>query len=256
MNIPLAAIRTDGGTQSRAELNQIVIADYAEAVINGAQFPPIIMFYDGSDYWLADGFHRVQAAHQAGLESINADVRQGTLRDAVLYSVGANAAHGLRRTNADKRRAVTHLLTDAEWSQWSDREIARRCGVSNNFVSELRRSLSSDDSDTRIYTTKHGTVATMQTANIGQNEPLTADEQQALREAEATIASAFSSLAHVAACMRDVQLRMTGLQFEQWAQAEFGMDARTAHDLAGWHPSEPLTSRILDYMTPIEEHPA
>lgn len=80
----------------------------------------------------------------------------------------ANSQHGLRRTNEDKRRAVMTLLQDAEWGGWSDREIARRAGVSNNFVSILRSSLSSNDSGPRTYTTKHGTVATMSTANIGR----------------------------------------------------------------------------------------
>ena len=37
------------------------------------------------------------------------------------------------------------ILEDKAWSGWSDREIARKCGVSNNFVSELRPYLSSDD---------------------------------------------------------------------------------------------------------------
>jgi hypothetical protein len=59
------------------------------------------------------------------------------------------------------------LLNDAEWSKWSDREISRRCAVSTDFVSRLRSSLSSDDSD-RTYATKHGTVATMNTAAIGK----------------------------------------------------------------------------------------
>jgi hypothetical protein len=69
---------------------------------------------------------------------VEADVRQGTRRDAVLYSAGANATHGLRRTNEDKRRAVTVLLEDEEWRGWSDREIARKAGVSNRFVGNVR----------------------------------------------------------------------------------------------------------------------
>jgi predicted HTH domain antitoxin len=56
----------------------------------------------------------------------------------VLYSVGANAAHGLRRTNEDKRRAVETLINDEEWATWSDREIARACGVSGKFVAAVR----------------------------------------------------------------------------------------------------------------------
>jgi hypothetical protein len=50
--------------------------------------------------WAADNG---VAARQAGLEDIEARVHQGTLRDAVLFSVGVNATPGLQRTNEDKR---------------------------------------------------------------------------------------------------------------------------------------------------------
>jgi hypothetical protein len=112
-------------------------------------------------------FRRV-VAFPCGLFSTIFLSREDKRRDAILYSVGANEAHGLRRTNDDKPRAVMTLLTDAEWATWSDREIARRCAVSPDFVSKLHRSLSSDDSEARTYTTKHGTVATMNTAAIGK----------------------------------------------------------------------------------------
>ena len=166
--LPLGEIRRDGGTQPRAALDDEILTEYAEAMKAGSEFPPVVVFYDGAAYWLADGFHRVNAAIRAELTGVAAQVIAGTQRDAILYSIGANATHGLRRTNADKRRAVDRLLRDDEWGKWSDREIARRCAVSNNFVSEFRRSLSSNDSDERTYTTKHGTVATMNTAAIGQ----------------------------------------------------------------------------------------
>src|SRR5581483_8546635 len=89
--LSLALIRTDGGTQPRAELNYDMVRDYAQDMIQDVLFPPITIFYDGADYWLADGFHRYHAAKQICREAIEADVRQGTRRDAVLYSVGANA---------------------------------------------------------------------------------------------------------------------------------------------------------------------
>lgn len=67
--------------------------------------------------------------------------------------------------------AVETLLKDGEWAKWSDRQIAKACGVSNDFASRLRKSsLSSDDSEQtveRTYTTKHGTTAVMKTENIG-----------------------------------------------------------------------------------------
>lgn len=141
ITVPLATIRTDGGTQARAGLDARTVAEYVEALTGGASFPPVDLVRDGAELWLADGFHRVEAHRQAGRETIAARVTVGTLRDAVLAACGANAAHGLRRSNADKRRAVLRLLEDPEWSRWSDREIARRCGVTHPFVANLRREL-------------------------------------------------------------------------------------------------------------------
>lgn len=136
--INLNAIRIDGGTQSRVEIVNEAVGDYAEAVKVGVEFPPVIVFFDGADNWLADGFHRYHSHRQAGKASILADVRDGTVRDAILFSLGANGTHGLRRTNADKRKAVMTLLADAEWAAWSDRKIAELAGVTHPFVAGIR----------------------------------------------------------------------------------------------------------------------
>jgi hypothetical protein len=77
-----------------------------------------------------------------------------------------NAAHGLRRNNADKRRAVEVLLRDEEWGKWSNSEIARRCSVSDEFVRQERSHLQPLEVSERQYTTKHGTTATMDTRKI------------------------------------------------------------------------------------------
>lgn len=180
MNLKIELLRMDGGTQPRAEISEETVKEYAESMTDGAEFPPVIVFYDGTEYWLADGFHRANAAYKVGRDEVATDIRQGTLRDAVLYSVSANASHGLRRTNADKRRAVMTLLGDSEWSAWSDGEIARRCGVTRQTVSNTRpHSQNLPVTDQATYTTKHGTVATMNTANIGRKpEPVMATPGQ------------------------------------------------------------------------------
>lgn len=136
--INIKTIRTDGGTQSRVEINNEIVTEYAEAIKAGAEFPAVVVFNDGVDNWLADGFHRFHAHNQAGKTSISADIHQGTARDAVLFSFGANGTHGLKRSNADKRKAVATMLSDAEWAQWSDRKIAEVCGVGHPFVAAIR----------------------------------------------------------------------------------------------------------------------
>lgn len=169
--IDIDKIRMDGGTQSRAEIDPMVVDEYAQAVRDGADLPAVVVFHDGKKYWLADGFHRVAAYRAAGAMFVEADVRQGDKRQAILFSVGANATHGLRRTNDDKRRAVQTLLGDKEWSAWSNREIARRAGVSEKFVRSLRPERSEDSGEqVRTYTTKYGTTSSMDTSKIGAQE--------------------------------------------------------------------------------------
>lgn len=133
------------GTQSRAAISEETVTEYErlwkEATPGMTVFPPVKVFHDGKQHWLGDGFHRVLAAKRAGRGSIIADVEKGTKRDAILYSVGANQTHGLKRSNADKRTAVLLLLNDEDWVKWSDRKIAEHAGLSDAFVGIVRKEL-------------------------------------------------------------------------------------------------------------------
>ena len=172
MKINLKNIRLDGDTQPRKYVNEEVVGDYAELLLEDAKFPPVTVFNDGANYWLADGFHRFHANKKAGFLDIEADVIDGTRRDAILYSVGANSIHGLRRTNDDKRKAIATLLNDIEWGEWSDREIGRQCHVSDMTVTRVRKTLGLEKTEKK-YTTKHGTVATMKNEKDKQpSEPV------------------------------------------------------------------------------------
>lgn len=163
--VPLDKILTDEAAQTRVKPRAGVVREYAAAMKTQLaegnwQFPPVILFADGETYHLGDGCHRVLAARLAGLTEIAAEVRPGTRRDAILFGISANNTHGLPRTNADKRKAVQILLEDAEWSQWSDREIARRCQVTHKFVSKLRRSASGDGRQIEVRKVeRNGTVS-------------------------------------------------------------------------------------------------
>ena len=138
--IKLSDIVIDAGTQQRVEPTQSVIEEYSEAIKCGAKFPPVTVFSNGVTYYLVDGFHRYFAYKKAGgIDEILADVHEGTKRDAILFSASVNATHGLRLTNQDKRKHVLVLLTDDEWSLWSDNAIAKHCKVTQPFVSKIRK---------------------------------------------------------------------------------------------------------------------
>ena len=196
----LDQIRIDGGTQPRVAIDEQVVAEYAELLAGGVTLPPVTVFFDGTAYWLADGFHRYWANKRIQCDYVFADVLQGTQRDAVLFSVGANAGHGLRRTNADKRKAVLTVLNDAEWSQWSNSEIARRCGVSEITIRRTREGLTStmskSEQQPRTYKTRHGTVAKMKTGNIGRHRSRGADSPNPIRQPRPALAQTNLNLPH------------------------------------------------------------
>lgn len=164
-DIELDKIRIDGGTQPRAKIDMEVVNDYSTSFELGANFPPIDVFFDGKEYWLADGFHRYHAARDAHVPELPATVHNGTVRDAILFSLGCNDRHGLRRTNEDKRHSVMTMLNDPEWSQWSDRTIADKCGVSHTFVAVTREKVATVATFSKPaevkYTTSTGKTATM-----------------------------------------------------------------------------------------------
>jgi hypothetical protein len=142
--VALDEIVCDSRLQPRAALDAETVDDYSAKYQADEPMPAVTLYFDGHTYWLADGFHRVAAAERIGLDVLMADVRAGTFRDALLFAAGANAGHGLRRSNADKRRAIGMLLADPECSTWPDREIARHCQVNHETVAAVRRDPSSE----------------------------------------------------------------------------------------------------------------
>ena len=139
--LKIDVIRTDGATQPRAAIDFEAVFDYMDAMSDGAEFPPVVVFYDGTSYWLADGFHRVKAAEQAGFEEIACELHQGTQQDAQWYSFGANKTNGLRRTNDDKQRAVRAALSHPKGVGLSDRQISSHVGVDHKTVGAWREKL-------------------------------------------------------------------------------------------------------------------
>jgi hypothetical protein len=149
--LSLEHIKQDLSIQQRVGGLQLArVKEYSTAMKNGDVFPPVVVFHDKDkdEYWLSDGFHRCAAAKHVGLIEITADVQEGTKRDAILYAVGANIGHGIRRTNQDKRKAVYTLLHDKTWKKWSDHAIAKHTHTTQPFVSKLRREV--DEGTVRV----------------------------------------------------------------------------------------------------------
>ena len=154
--IPIAKIQIDEATYPRTKLNDDAVEEYGRIMKAGSKLPPIIVFQQGRSYFLADGLHRLDGAKSFGAKEIEADVRTGSRRDAVKFAVGANDKHGVRRTNADKRRAVEIVLDDEEWRTWADNRIAKLCNVSWDLVKKIRKSYLQESEDSGERLVKRG----------------------------------------------------------------------------------------------------
>jgi hypothetical protein len=204
--INIAEITADPAVQPRERMDMPTVMEYAGEMQAGTQFPPVVAFYDGTRYWLADGFHRLEAARLSQYSVIAADVSDGGRREAVLYSVGANATHGLRRSNADKRRAVATVLRDEEWRAWSDHEIARKCAVSAMFVGTLRREMAEEigPRPDEVKAQRGGTVYTVsRQPSAGSDQP----EDALAREVERTVPEQISLQPRAPAAPQPLDMR-------------------------------------------------
>ena len=173
--IAIKNIKQSSELQPRAKMDTAVIDEYTAAMKRGDAFPAVTVFEIAAEYYLVDGYHRFMAAQGAKIGKILADVQTGKMRDAILFSAGVNAKHGLNRTTEDKRRAATILLRDAEWGQWADMEIAAACNVSVDLVAKTRKAILGETDRCTSETRKvrrAGKVYKMDTSKIGKR-PLT-----------------------------------------------------------------------------------
>lgn len=162
-------IKVSKEVQPRVSLDADTVSDYMGAMERGEVFPEMVVFQDVKTYWLACGFHRMEAMRKLEMTEATVEVRKGTKRDAILCAAGDNAKHGHRMTNADKRKVVTMFINDKEWGGWSNRKIAEHTGTSDRLVSSLRN----DDAPVIRKYEKNGKEQEMDTSNIGKKPSYT-----------------------------------------------------------------------------------
>ena len=182
MKVLLEDITVSSGTQVRQSINEDVVENYAERMREGAEFPPVVLFSDGTQTVIGDGYHRVCAATREGFIDIEADVRTGTRQDALWYALGANASNAAQMTPQDKRHAVEMALR--AFPEKTQVEIAERVKCSIGLVSKVkdiftRENISMPETRTdAIGRTRPTTYNTKPKEDTAQPETPTQDEEQ------------------------------------------------------------------------------
>jgi len=128
----------DDRLQMREKMDDDHTATLAE---NLADLPPCKVVQDDDGHcYLWDGWHTLYAHELKGVKKIPCVVTDGTWLDAFILAAGANRDHNaLRRTNADKRKAVLCLLEENKRGGhgWSKNRIAEMAHVTHTTVNRI-----------------------------------------------------------------------------------------------------------------------
>lgn len=180
--VSVDSVIADSRCQSRTGIDLALVQEYADAIKEGAELPPLSTIHADDGYYLYDGFHRLEAYRQAGTRNVVIEAEPGDVWDAIERSCAVNAIHGKRRTPADVKNAVGKILEVMHHRgvKWSQGEIAERCAVSQSTVSRI---LSDDSSYASAYdsaapattVSRNGKTYEMNTANIGKRPAATLD---------------------------------------------------------------------------------
>lgn len=124
---------------AREKDNQEAVDNYADILSSGKKLPPIKLYYDGSSYYPADGWHRKAACEKIGKNTISAHIKPGNWQDAFHYATGkANSEHGVQLSKGDKQARVMMVLKNKAYEIWTQEQVAEHCRVSQAFVSKIK----------------------------------------------------------------------------------------------------------------------
>jgi hypothetical protein len=165
MDVRLDLIMVDAAIQQRV-IDDEVVSRYIALMQDGTEFPPVEVVFHGKDHFLWDGFHRYHCAMKLGRTTLSAHVTNGTKRDALWLSFSANKAHGFPRQLGVARKIIETILTDKSWSKKTLSAIARRVGVTKQYVSKIKDEL----------LTGHGSTSLPIEEETGDYEPWEHDD--------------------------------------------------------------------------------
>jgi len=135
----LEDVDIDHSPMVRADLRPEVIEEYASIYKKDKKkMPHIDVFYEAGNkrMLIGDGMHRLQAMRSLNFKACQANVHAGVYEDALKFALTANERHGIRRSQADKRKAVEEAIR--QWPKVSNVQIANLASVDDHTVKAVR----------------------------------------------------------------------------------------------------------------------
>lgn len=130
VEVAVKDIVVDPEINFRDGLDPEVVERYKES---GRMLPPVTVFLVDGQLLLADGFHRLEALKQLGVERVVVDQHPGDKETARGRAAIANVTHGKPLTREERNRAVVWLYNYG----LPTADIARHFALSESMVSRI-----------------------------------------------------------------------------------------------------------------------
>lgn len=137
-----------------APLDERIVTSYIQEIEPTRRCSALKACFDGTDYWLFDGYHRLEAMRRLGFNTCAVQIFKGSRRDA------------FRRYIKDKLRCgeikifkhcLQILAEDKEWSNLDASKLATLFDRKPVFFHNVKQIKSRGWSYARIGINKHGT---------------------------------------------------------------------------------------------------
>jgi hypothetical protein len=135
--LQIEKITLDPDVQVRGITHRETVRDYAQQKKEGYSFPPIVIFTDGLNNYLADGWHRLEADRLNDVATVACQIYEGCKDDAILFAIWKNRTQlGISWDKEARERSVLHV--HRLHPDWSDHLIQRATAVPRTTVWRLR----------------------------------------------------------------------------------------------------------------------
>ena len=111
--------------------------------------------FDGTDYWLFDGYHRLEAMRRLGFNTCLVQIYNGSRRDAFRRYIKDKLRCAYSKTF---KHCIQILAEDQEWSNLDAPELARLFDRKQAFFKAMQKLKSNGWNFVYLSRNKHGTV--------------------------------------------------------------------------------------------------
>lgn len=158
VSVSLFTVRTLLDGEEVAPSSEMVIMSYMDEIKPSLSCPPLSVCFDGSDYWLFDGYHRLEAMKRIGFNTCLIKVYKGTRRDALRrYICDKLKSRGAKAKNI-VRYCIELLCEDSEWMGMGSKALANLFQRKEEFFDNLEDFKRYGWSDFALSRNKHGTL--------------------------------------------------------------------------------------------------